>query len=259
MTKPPYVGVTGFMTRSQAEVSLASYSRDLSIPHQLMVGVLVSSKTMRGEPNKWPRRYPKFADIAGIFVNNPKALNLIHYSTDFPDTIDSQLNYMADEFMGAHLHGFQLNMRWPAVAKLRAFHKDTERKYRIVLQVGGEAMKQCDNDPWEVASMVLQYGNLIDDVLIDPSGGLGRPFDTQKALRYLRAIRDSGLEVNLGIAGGLGPQQMRHLEPIVEEFPHVSFDAEGRLRDPETDELNVPYVLAYLKDSKVLLRSKQAA
>lgn len=259
MGKPPYVGVTGFMAQNEVGIALAAHSRYIKTPHKLMVGVLASSKTVRGEKNKWPGRFPLFNDIGDIFVNNPSALNLVHYSTDIPDTLASQLSFIADELTGTHLQGFQLNVKWPAIAEMRKFHDETERKYRIVLQVGGGAMKHCDDDPFTVASMVLQYGDLIDDVLIDPSGGLGKPFDTQKGLAYLRAIRDIGSKVNLGIAGGLGPRQMEHLEPIVREFPNVSFDAEGRLRDPKTDALSPLYVSGYLADSGALLKAKETA
>lgn len=58
-----YVGITGFMNRAEVDACLSALPKNMT----LMCGVLVSQKTLRGERNKWHRRYPRIEDIAGIF------------------------------------------------------------------------------------------------------------------------------------------------------------------------------------------------
>ncbi|MBI2450547.1 MAG: hypothetical protein HYV47_03355 [Candidatus Nealsonbacteria bacterium] len=117
MIKKPYVGITGFMRRQ--EVSAVLEQANLRV-RMLMVGVLVSSKTLSGRQNKWPNRYPKIKEMADIFPEDPNALNLIHYNTDEPETLANQLLELTDRG-GHNLRGFQLNIAWPFPIELFAY------------------------------------------------------------------------------------------------------------------------------------------
>lgn len=81
----PYIGVTGFMTRVEVRAVLETVPAGSK--YRLMVGVLMSSKTLRGEQNKWPGRYPKRETVPKIFVDDPRTFNLVHYATDNPDAL----------------------------------------------------------------------------------------------------------------------------------------------------------------------------
>ena len=188
----PYVGVTGFMSRTEVSEALAMVPQGST--RRLMVGVLASSKTLAGQHNKWPGRYPKREAIASILTNDARALNLVHYSTDRPETLFTQL-------VGAHLP-------------------------------------------------------MIDAILVDSSGGKGKPFDAVKGAEYLRAARKHPT-LGIGIAGGLGPETLHLLDPLVKEFPELSIDAEGRLRTrmPE-DALRLDAMRTYLEDAFPILAGK---
>jgi len=68
----PYIGITGFVSAAEVKVAITSY-RDACATtrrdptHDLMVGVLASSKTLDGEANKYPLRYPKRERIFDVF------------------------------------------------------------------------------------------------------------------------------------------------------------------------------------------------
>ncbi len=62
MKKKPYVGVTGFMS-SQEVIDTMKNINFKKAERLLMVGVLASSKTIRGGANKWPNRYPPLGEI----------------------------------------------------------------------------------------------------------------------------------------------------------------------------------------------------
>ncbi len=256
MEKKPYIGVTGFMTPQEVRFALRS-AEEFNLTRQLMVGVLASSKTLDYRPNKWPGRYPKPDRIAEIFQNHPLALNLIHYATDDPTTLCRQLVRMT-ELAGKKLHGFQLNVAWPNQNELYHFRKTTDGEMRIVLQIGSKAMAAFGNHPAQIAQVVTGYRrsgfghDLIDDVLIDSSGGKGVPFDPAFALPILREIGKLNPGLGLGVAGGLSPANIDVLSPLLQECPELSIDAEGQLREKQHDDLDLGEVWMYLQKAGVL-------
>ncbi len=240
----PYVGVTGFM--HEAEVSAALDALD-QLPHppqrKLMVGVLASSKTLAGKPNKWPNRYPKPEEIARLFTENPYVVNLIHYATDDRDTLADQLVEVM-RLGGEWIDGFQLNIRWPDPASLIGFEH-----LRIVLQLGSGAMQDIGDDPVAAAVRLDAYRGLITDVLIDASGGRGVPLNTNLAAKFVRAIRTRHPQLGVGIAGGLCASNVDSLRPFLMQYPWTSIDAEGKLRTPQPeDRLDISEMRKYIVD-----------
>jgi len=242
--RKPYIGITGFMSLSDALHVLDAIPANTD--RLVMVGVLASLKTMRGIQNKWPNRYPIMDKIAGIFPNHPSALNLIHYNTKEKDTLGDQLAAMT-EFGGANMHGFQLNIVWPALDVLGEYRKKYPTK-QIVLQVGGHAFETVNHSPEQLAVRVAEYNGTVEYVLLDPSGGYGKPFDPERARNYLAALRAKNLNVGFGVAGGLSPTTLNLVEPLAMEFPDLSIDAEGRLRTQE-DHLDLTVANEYLRKS----------
>jgi len=237
----PYIGITGFMSREEVEAVLEVFPKDS--PRKLMVGVLASEKTIYGHPNKWPNRYPNRLEIEYIFSDNPLALNLVHYNTKNPETLVGQMCTVSGPLGGPHFHGFQLNLAWPNPDMIAGWRKHFEGI--IVFQIGGHAFEVVDHSPQKLAEKVAEYKGLVQYLLFDPSGGKGQPFDTEQARAYLRALADKDLGIGLGVAGGLSAETMHLVEPLVEEFPDLSIDAEGRIRD-EDDDLDLEKARRYV-------------
>jgi len=247
----PYVGVTGFMSSTEVNKAITMIPRKSK--RRLMVGVLMSSKTLAGQENKWPCRYPKKEVIADIFINNPRTLNLIHYSTDQPETLSAQLMEIT-ESAGPHLDGFQLNIAWPLISQVRAYRKANPEKF-LLLQIGERAMAQAGS--MELFSKLVDlYLPMIDAILIDQSGGKGEPLNALKVTEYLRAVCDYPT-LGLGVAGGLGPDTLHLLDKLVPEFPNLSIDAEGRLRTLRPDALSIEAMRIYLDDAFPILTGKE--
>ncbi len=241
MPYSPYIGVTGFMKK--AEVSSALEALD-GLPtwsnRSLMVGVLVSSKTLAGKPNKWPNRYPDVRDIAMLFPPDRRTVNLIHYATDDRHTLADQLEVLIRLGGGKHLDGFQLNVCWPEPATIAV-----PRTMRIVLQLGRGALEQTGNDPEVTAKCLDAYKDVITDVLVDASGGRGIPIDLDAVQAYVRAIGTRHPQIGIGVAGGLSSQTLGQLQQLADLFPNLSVDAEGRLRTAE-DHLDVEAMKSYI-------------
>lgn len=247
MKKKPYVGITGFM--SPTEVFGVLDSTDLKkADRMLMVGVLASSKSLQGIPNKWPGRYPAIGEVVNIFPNIEDCLNLVHFNTKEPESLLPQL-LLVTELAGNHFNGFQLNIAWPSVRVLEDY-KELHPDKSIVLQIGGGAFEEISHSPKKLADKVhSEYAGLIDYVLLDPSGGTGQPFNPDIARSYLEALSVKPNDFGLGVAGGLSPTTLDLIEPLVKDFPDLSIDAEGRLRNKEYDSLNIETARDYVKKS----------
>lgn len=243
----PYVGVTGFMSR--AEISEALSIVPQRSTHRLMVGILMSSKTLAGQQNKWPSRYPKKESVADIFVDDPRALNLIHYNTDHRETLFTQLAQIT-ELAGPYLDGFQLNIAWPQISQLEDYRATHPEKF-ILLQIGSRAMAEVESTD-DFAEFVGAYLHVIDAVLIDSSGGKGEPLNAEKAADYLWSIQY--YPIGLGVAGGLGPRTLHLIDPLVRDFrSRLSIDAEGKLRTKTDDVLCLDAMKSYLAGSFLIL------
>lgn len=240
----PYIGITGFMSRKEVDEILQNVPADLN--RQIMIGVLASFKTLQHFKNSMPNRYPELENIRGIFSQHPKALNLIHYNTKERETLCAQLLGLA-KIAGHHLHGFQLNVSWPEPKDLETFHTQSDKKMKIVLQIGSGAFEKIDHSPEKLARKVkTEYEGLIDYILLDPSGGQGKQFDPEKAKAYLDALLDVNINAALGVAGGLCAETLGSFELLVKYFPDLCVDAEGRLRDKD-DNLDLKLAQAYLR------------
>lgn len=229
-----YTGITGFVSRAEVVAALDALPAGLT----LMVGVLASPKSLRGERTRWWRRYPRVEDIAGVFSDDPRCLNLIHCCADEPlgvETIDRLWSLGCPD-----VHGFQFNVAWPKPTALRTYSG-----IHVVLQL------RPDGGPGTMDRLRAAVEALAEckvHVLIDGSGGRGIPIDPDTADAWGMTIRGwFGNDVGLGFAGGLDEEQLHRIAAEVKSYG-ASVDAEGRLRDgDEGGVLNLAKVAAYLK------------
>ncbi len=202
MSGLPYIGVTGLMSTAETQATVAAFPA--TCDRALMIGVLASSKTLAGQPNKWPLRYPLPADIASIFSPDSRALNLVHYATGG----EHDGRALADAFIRAMVaggplcHGLQINAAWPTPRAFDIF-RDHYPQAWVVLQIGPSAMRELDHHVLNIAQRVRRdYGPVVTDLLIDASGGTGRPLDTVLASQLFDALKCAG-DWGVGVAGGL--------------------------------------------------------
>ncbi len=241
----PYIGITGFTNPEEIAVALDAFPKKSN--RKLMIGVLATYKSLRGismKP-KWAKQTPKRETIRDIFPNDERVINLVHFSTEE----GQEKLVLADmirvhELAGPNIHGFQLNLAWPK-RQIDDYRIIVGCKPRIVLQIGQKAVEMAGGTPQGVVDMLYHYLGSINGVLFDPSGGLGKPFDIEHTCEFLSAIAEQGWDIGLGIAGGLGPESLNLVKPLLTKFPDLSIDAQGRLRNIENN-LDMEAVKTYL-------------
>lgn len=253
--RPPYIGITGFMTADEISKLRAAtpnmLHRDAGFPHVFMCGILASWKSLAHQAVDQPGRYPKLEDIHRItlpgmldYGDYLKVEYFIHYNSKQPE-LDKQLRRLKE--VCGRVNGFQLNIVWPVADELKRWREDFSFPPRLVIQVSRKAYEAAGATPQALVRMLRAYDGVMTDILYDMSGGRGVEIDPASALPVLEELHQVfGASTRIGVAGGLGPETLWKLEPLIERYPGLSIDAEGRLRDPATDALDHERAKAYL-------------
>lgn len=248
----PYIGITDFtsMDNVQAMLNIFVDVFHSKKPRDLMIGTMMSYKTLNGLVSKWSRVFPRQEDFYNIYPTRQEPLlNTLHYA-DYDGV--TEIGDLATAIMIANHRGpfspgaidaLQLDMIWPsthlikeAVLLANSLMSESTKidgdleNLKIILQIGRKATEQLDNSPQKVASRIKQYAGAIHCVLFDMSGGLGKEMNPQLLLSYLTETKNICPDISLAVAGGLGPNTMDIILPILEEFPGISIDAQGKLR-----------------------------
>lgn len=231
--RKPYIGVTGIATPEEARFLSQAFDRHLPASHQGMAGVLVSSRTLSGA-NEKVEKYPPLDSIPAIFAETKAAaFNTIHFRTKQPESLVEDVTRLFDH---NHLYdariatGIQLNMLWPDPAHLDQI-KNRMPDLQIVLQLGTRALNQSSR--MDIANSLTEYADLVDYVLLDPSGGIGRPFDTDDLVPYFQTSRHMLPGQPIIFAGGFNNLNVTsRLTYLYNRIQTTDFgiDAEGGLR-----------------------------
>lgn len=113
----------------------------------------------------------------------------------------------------------EFRRHWPAV--------------RLVLWVSEECFIDLGERTTRVARRVAEYVKIgvIDSVMFDIASGCGAPIDNARAVMVLRLLRQGGVNVPCGLAGGLSAERFdQGLSGIVREFDPLSLVASRHIR-----------------------------
>jgi len=237
----PYVGITGFMSGDEVTIVLGAMPK---LRHALMVGVLASDKTLNGMPSDYPNRYPKIQDIAAIFVDDPRVLNLVHYHAKYLDALERQLEEIVAHG-GPHLHGIQLNLDEPPLRLLQAF-KVRHPDQKLVIQANHSMFRRADYSPQRLARKAAAYASVAEYLMFDLSGGNGMQCSSDMLRNFVVAMKAEKVPMQLGISGGFGVYTLHTVKQLLREYPDLSIDAERRLRTDD-DHLDTDLAVEYLQ------------
>ena len=176
----PYVGITGFKTKGEIEVTgkIFHERRFYDSSYLPMFGFLVSETRLK-QKNVSGKKSPAAEDLTYLARHVPQgSLPMMHYHTNDLETLPAQIR---DLFTIYQMYdkricrAVQLNMEWPSVDKIEEIRNNFP-KLHIVLQLSNRGM-----DSLSVAEIVQKsrsYDGLVQYTLIDPSGGFGISYDS---------------------------------------------------------------------------------
>lgn len=226
----PYIGITDFENEKQVRDMhrvVMNHGPDKN-GRKLMVGVMMSYKTLHGLPTKWSSIFPPKETLPGIFLPLWGTLNTLHYADyDGIDVLES-LN-LATTFCGQFLHAVQLDMIWPDSAAVKKY-KESHPTIKIILQANSSALETAKNDPDKFLIRLKEYGDALNYILLDKSMGRGLGMDASDLMPFADALAEHRPDLGIAAAGGLGPETLNLVEPLAERFPLLSIDAQGKLR-----------------------------
>jgi len=236
----PFIGITDFTNAAEVQDMLAVFQDGggPDIGRVLQTGVMTSKKVLTDVPNKWSKAFPPKEKLREIFLHHSHLLGTLHYA-DYEEApcleqdLDRALSYAEFGFAGQPgaycMRAIQLDMIWPDPEKLLRW-SEWHPNLRIILQVGKEALAQIDGDPEKLLKRLEPYKRCVDDVLLDKSAGKGLGMDAEGLRPFVDAILKRGPGMGVVCAGGLGPESLHLVEPLVRDYPTISIDAQGKLR-----------------------------
>ncbi len=238
---PRYIGITDFTSRKQAEEMadvLARKTKGMKVPPLLMVGIMMSFKTLWEIPSEWASIWPAKERLDDIFpeYDTPGVLNTLHYA-DFHDPAGWPLEqdlfhslFRAMDYARNNLHAIQLDMTWPDPGQIYSAVHASRRAIQVILQVGIKALAEAENNPGIVGEMLGDYVDVLDGVLLDQSMGEGKLLKPEELLPFIQEIKKVHPKMHIAVAGGLGPSTMSVIEPLLRVYPDISIDAQAALR-----------------------------
>jgi hypothetical protein len=230
----PYIGITDFTCFDEVAAMLEIFrdAKPANSNRILHVGVMTSYKVLHNIGTSWKDVWPHPEEWRDIFSAS-EAYNCLHYA-DFGDTKNDNglrqyqgLCKVWSLWRDCGANAIQLDMTWPDPEFLEVFSTSDQE---VILQVGKEAFDLIDNDPRKLVEKITSYRGRVSRFLLDKSGGKGEGLDAEDLRPFLRAIREVHPHLALSVAGGLGPDSLHLVEPLIDEFPNLSIDAQGRLR-----------------------------
>lgn len=229
-TLVPYIGITDFTNIEQVEKMLAVFKAHLlpGSKRRLHVGVMISYKTLNGLESRFTKAFPPKENIASIFGSD-ETYNCLHYA-DYDEIQTIKNISTAIGYGGTGIDAIQLDMIWPDPGNIAGAIHTSRKNIEVILQLGKNAIEEANEDPNEVVRRLQEYEGIIHRVLLDRSMGQGKSLDANFLLPFARAIRKAFPNLGLAVAGGLGPNSVDLIGPIISEFPNISIDAQGKLR-----------------------------
>lgn len=224
----PYIGVSDVGSIENI-LELEKYFSPAE-PLRLKAGITMTRKALWGIPTRWKDVCPPKEDITKIFYGTfSTVLHVVHYADyDGIDLAPSLARLV--KLGGPHLHGIQLDMVWPdssVLAECKGAHPDLQ----FILQVGEKALAQVNYNPLKMWQAIQHYDGLVGRILLDQSMGEGKALDARSLVRFVDILYERMETPSVVVAGGLGPQTLHLVEPLMAMYPRLSIDAQGQLRE----------------------------
>ena len=264
----PYVGVSGVDTPEVQQQLIELFDTSgLRTKRELMLGMKALHK---GQWLDLPGRRGPGWDVTGeafrgCVDSNEQSVNVAQAYFDIDRVSDEVyrnafLHRIFDRG-SAWINGIQFDSYpWHEDEVFMQFLEQTKEQYPdalIYLQCHQWSMDAYS--PKEMAQRLGEYAHAIDYLLFDASHGKGITLDTERLVPFIDEIYASDRlgRVGVALAGGLCAETVSdYLPSVVERYPDISWDAEGKLhpkREDGTMPLDLTTVGRYFAASKEVI------
>lgn len=245
-----------------------AYSLDWQLG-RAAVGMLMSEKTgLDNTPNRHGPIYPTF-ERAEQITRTASHLDLpviVHYNTDRPEEVGMQLVRALDRH--EHVAAVQVNGLRPHNFDRLSRLRQERPEITTIMQIDGELLESYRCRPEKLGEILSQYGDIIDGVWLDGSGGWGKLLDARRLLPFIETINMHG--IGIGVAGGLSSRNVEDaLSGLLKRYRNdelfhplsISWDAQSGVMD-STDQVRrfntrkaVDFLCSSLRAQQTIKRS----
>lgn len=235
MNQLPFVGLMGIQSpEDRVELSkLAPLFAGRS--SRLLLGTYADWWTLHGAPGRpfFPSRetLSSLCSESGVEQEPDEFADLAVHFTPAPERpLPEQLYQLMAACPCAST--IVLHAVWPRRDTLIEFRRQWPAVH-LVLWVSQECFIDLADKTTRVAKRVTEYAQIgaIDAAMFDLASGCGAPIDNPRAVMVLRLLRQAGVTIPCGVAGGLSAERFdQGLSGIVREFNPLSLVASRHIR-----------------------------
>ncbi|NBS41259.1 hypothetical protein EBS80_01205 [bacterium] len=228
MVFSPFVGIMGVQSPEEG-ARLARLTDAFSgHGHRLLLGAYADWWTFHGATHR--PFLPSREDLASICAQENGAAHAVHF-TPMPER-DLAEQLFALMATCPNLSVLILHAVWPKRDTLVLFRRQWPN-VSLVLWVSEECFIDLAERTTRVAHRIAEYARIgaIDSVMLDLAAGNGSPVDEVRAAYVLRLIRQGGVALPFGLAGGLSADRFdTGFSRVMREYNPLSLSASRRLR-----------------------------
>lgn len=234
----PYISVNGVTNAQEAQALTTAFKGCLppGFSHQGAIGFLVNPRTLEGI-NDHPDKFPGLSQLPLLLAQTKDAvLTAIHFNSNNRQELSGQIKKLFSVnsiYQDQLCRTVQLNIPWPDVTQVEEI-KTALPDLKIILALTPQILKRLSKE--EIADRVGDYRQLVDYILVDPSGSKGISFGASWVAPYFRVLRHYHPDKQIILAGGFDEANV-HLRAI--QIAHAlqtrefGLDAQSGLRDKD--------------------------
>lgn len=228
MDRPSFIGLMGIQRpEERGELSrLAPLFEER--PHRLLLGAYADWLTLHGMTGR--AFLPSKDALAAICEPDDNADIAVHFTPAWERSLAEQLYDLMSVCPGVSV--LILHAVWPKRDTLAHFRHQWPNT-RLVLWVSEECYIDLSESSTRVARRVAGYAQIgvVDSVMFDLASGSGAPIDNARAVMTLRMLRQAGIDIPCGLAGGLSAERFdAGFTRVVRDFDPLSLVASRHIR-----------------------------
>ncbi len=197
-------------------------------PHRLLLGTYADWKTLHGAASR--PFLPSRGTLGAICETGGDTDVAVHFTPTPERSLAEQMYDLMSSCPTVSV--LILHAVWPKRDTLARF-KGQWPNTRLVLWVSEECFMDLSESTSRVARRVAEYAKIgvVDSVMFDLASGSGAPIDNARAVMTLRLLRQAGVNLPFGLAGGLSTERFdAGFTRVVREFNPLSLVASRHLR-----------------------------
>jgi hypothetical protein len=229
-------------------------TKEMKHPPMLKLATMMSRTVLCGMRSPNTSVFVPIEKLCSVFPpSEGRRMQAIHYADYYNVDVENNLRKLR-QLAGPHVNAFQLDMTFPQAEDIRKGLKASGPPQTIILQIGEGCFNLVGNDPRKLCCMLEPYAEIVHRILLDRSMGRGKPLNSDELSPFIKEILGQGLPFEIGVAGGLRPDNViDRFGAVCNEFKQFfSSDTESGIRQSGKRQDPVNWLIAACQVEKLI-------